>query len=162
MFFAFCTKPSCVDYIASFLPIATFFLSVAVAIVALLQWFVARNKLRLDLFDRRYKVYEATQKFVDSINNDPAHVDSYLNDFNVGTSNAEFLFDSDVLNYIKLVRKRAVDMRTARVVYEAEQDSEERTRNVGKYEADRKWLIEQATAMTKTFAPYLGFQNVKI
>jgi hypothetical protein len=83
MFFAFCTKPPCVDYIASFLPIATFFLSVAVAIVALLQWFVARNKLRLDLFDRRYKVYEATQKFVDSINNDPAHVDSYLNDFNV-------------------------------------------------------------------------------
>jgi len=145
-----------------FFSIATLFLSVAVVVIAWQQWFVARNKLRLDLFDRRYKVYEATQKFVDSTNNDPAHVDSYLNDFNAGTSNAEFLFDADVLNYIKLVRMRAVDMRTARVLYETEQDSEERTRNIQKYEADRKWLIEQATAMTKTFAPYLGFQNVKI
>jgi hypothetical protein len=147
---------------ASFLPIATFFLGAVVTIVAVLQWRIARNKLRLDLFDRRYKVYEATQKFVDSINRDPEHVGSYLNDFNVGTSNAEFLFDADVLNYIKLVRKNAVHMQTARVLYESEQDSEERTRNIEKYQADREWLIEQATAMTKTFAPYLGFSNVKI
>jgi hypothetical protein len=162
MFFAFCTKPPRVDYIALFLPVATFFLSVAVGIVAWLQWRVAHSKLRLDLFDRRYKVYEATQKFVDSINNDPAHVGSYLNDFNAGTSNAEFLFDADVLNYIKLVRTRAVHMRTALELYEAQPDGEQRTRNVEKYEADRAWLIEQATAMTKTFAPYLGFPNVKI
>jgi hypothetical protein len=65
MFFAFCPKPPRVDYIASFLPAATFFLGVAVTIVAWLQWLVARNKLCLDLFDRRYKIYEATQKFVD-------------------------------------------------------------------------------------------------
>jgi len=114
------------------------------------------------LFDRRYKVYEATKTFVDSINSDPEHVGSYLNDFNIGTSNAEFLFDADVLNYIKLVRKRAVGMQTARELYEAQQDSEARTRNVQKYEADRAWLIEQATAMTKTFIRYLGFPNVKI
>jgi hypothetical protein len=39
--------------------IATLFLSVAVVIIAALQWRVADNKLRLDLFDRRYKVYDA-------------------------------------------------------------------------------------------------------
>jgi hypothetical protein len=50
--------------IATFLPIATFVLSLAVGCVALAQWRVARNKLRLDLFDRRYKVYEATQTFL--------------------------------------------------------------------------------------------------
>jgi hypothetical protein len=148
--------------VSEFFSSVTVFLSLAVVTIAALQWRVARNKLRLDLFDRRYKVYEATQKFVDSINNDPEHVESYLNDFSVGTSNAEFLFDADVLQYIKLVRERAVDMLTARKLYEAEQDSEERTRNVQKYAADHAWLIEQATAMTKTFAPYLGFQNVKI
>ena len=49
----------------SFLPIATFALSVAVVIIAWRQWRLARSKLRLDLFDRRYKVYEATSKFVD-------------------------------------------------------------------------------------------------
>jgi hypothetical protein len=53
-------------------------------------------------------------------------------------------------------------MRIAQGLSESEQDSEERTRNVHKCAADHAWLIEQATAMTKTFAPYLGFQNVKI
>jgi hypothetical protein len=36
----------------------------AVAAVAWLQWWVALNKLRLDLFDRRYKVYDATREFL--------------------------------------------------------------------------------------------------
>jgi hypothetical protein len=125
---------------------------------------LARNKLRLDLFDRRYKIYEATSRFVDSINNDPGNVDSYLNAFNAGTSNAGFLFDADVVNYIKQVREKAVHMRTALTLYEAEErksqpNEAERVRK--RYEADRAWLIEQATAMTKTFTPYLGFQNVK-
>jgi hypothetical protein len=155
-----------VDYISTFLPIATFALSVAVGIIALLQWRLARNKLRLDLFDRRYKIYEETQTFVDSINNDPGNVDSYLNAFNAGTSNAGFLFDADVVNYIKQVREKAAYMRTARTLYEAEErksqpNEAERVRNIERYEADRAWLIEQATAMTKTFTPYLGFQNVK-
>jgi hypothetical protein len=163
MLFAFCTKPPRVDYFALLLPLATFFLSVAVGIVALLQWRLAHNKLRLDLFDRRYKIYEATSKFVDAIVNDSAHdVDSHLNDFNAGTSNAEFLFDTDVLNYIQQVRTHAVGMRTACVLYESQPEGDERTRNVQRYEADLLWLIEQSTAMTKTFAPYLGFSNVKI
>ena len=144
------------------LPIATFCLSVAVGLIACLQWRVARNKLRLDLFDRRWQIYAATSKFVDAINNDPENVGSYTNDFNAGTSNAEFLFGNDVLNYIKQVRTRAVGMRTARVLYESQPDGEARTRNVQRYEADLSWLIEQSISMTKTFAPYLGFSNVKI
>jgi hypothetical protein len=163
MLFAFCTKLPRVDHIALLLPLATFFLSVAIGIVAWLQWRLAHNKLRLELFDRRYKIYEATSKFVDAIVNDAAHdVDSYLNDFNAGTSNAEFLFDTDVLNYIKQIRTRAVGMRTARVLYESQPDGDARTQNIQGYEADLSWLIEQSTAMTKTFAPYLGFSNVKI
>jgi hypothetical protein len=47
-----------------FFSISTLFLSVAVVVIAVLQWRVAHNKLRLDLFDRRYKVYEAARKFL--------------------------------------------------------------------------------------------------
>jgi hypothetical protein len=156
----------CLDSVTSFLSIATLVLGVAVWFVAWLQWRVARSKLRLDLFDRRYKIYEATSKFVDSINNDPEHVGSYLNDFNAGTSNADFLFNADIVNYIKQVREKAVHMLTAHTLYEAEErksqpDEAKRVRNIESYQADREWLIEQAKTMTKTFAPYLGFQNVK-
>ena len=51
-------------------------------------------------------------------------------------------------------------MQTVRKLYEVQPDGEERTRNIEKFEADLSWLIKQATAITKTFAPYLGFANV--
>ena len=47
-----------------FFSIVVLSLSIALAIIAALQWRVADNKLRLDLFDRRYKVYDATRKFL--------------------------------------------------------------------------------------------------
>lgn len=155
-------KPA--NAIATLLPIATFCLSVAVGLIACLQWRVARNKLRLDLFDRRWQIYAATSKFVDAINNDPENVGSYMNDFNAGTSNAEFLFDSDVVNYIKLVRSHAVGMRTAHVLSDEKQrDEKMRTSNIERFASERKWLIEQVQsgAVTKTFAAYLSFANIK-
>jgi hypothetical protein len=100
---------------------------------------------------------------VDAINNDPEHVYLYRNDFNAGTSNAEFLFDSDVVDYIQLIRSQAAHMETAHNLSENERDEAERILNIEKFGADRLWLVEQVQsgAMTKTFAPYLGFANIK-
>jgi|SRR5882724_11442601 len=137
--FMLCSERAGVDYIATFLPIATFVLSIAVALVAFQQWRVARNKLRLDLFERRYTVYDATRRFVRDSVQDFAHIDQHLIVFNDETSNAEFLFEADVVNYLEQIRQRAQDK-------------------------DTLWLSDpsQITAMTKTFVPYLGFSNVKI
>ena len=35
--------------------------------IAYLQWVLARNKLKFDLFDRRYRVYEAARELLASI-----------------------------------------------------------------------------------------------
>jgi hypothetical protein len=110
----------------------------AVAAAALLQWWVARSKLRLDLFDRRYKVYEATRTLARDSVRYPAQIDRRLAVFNDETSNAEFLFDADVVDYLQEVRKRAAD-------------------------DDLLWLSDPArsTEITTTFAPYLRFANVR-
>ncbi|PYJ41035.1 MAG: hypothetical protein DME80_14400, partial [Verrucomicrobia bacterium] len=47
--------------------IGTLIIGIAVVVVAWQQRQIARHKLRLDLFDRRYKVYEATRKFLSII-----------------------------------------------------------------------------------------------
>ena len=120
-------------------PIATLFLSIAVVVIAWRQWRVARNKLRLDLFDRRYKVYEATVKFLRESVQDNAHIDLHLSVFNDETSNAEFLFDTDVVNHLEKIRQKG-------------------------REQDAVWFSksERITETTEAFAPYLGFANVKI
>jgi hypothetical protein len=142
-------------------PIATLMVGFAVAFIAWQQWQVARNKLRLDLFDRRYKVFDATRKFLAVIVRDATFLDSQLLEFYAGTSDAEFLFDADVVDYLAQVRKRAVDMRTHQKLYERMPVGDERSRHVQAEHEQLLWIGEQITAMTKTFTPYLGFSHIK-
>jgi hypothetical protein len=136
------------------------FLSVAVVTIALLQWRVAENKLRLDLFDRRYKVYDATRKFLAVILRDATFTDSQLFEFYGGTSDTEFLFRSDVVDYLAQIRKRALDMRLHRNEYEPMPVGDERSRHVKAEHDELLWLTNQLTAMTQIFAPCLGFSHI--
>jgi len=95
--------------------IATLFLSIAVVIIAWQQWQVARNKLRLDLFDRRCKVYEATMKFLAEIARKTTFEDSQLVEF-YPTSDASFFFRADVVDYLSQIRHRALETRTHRTL----------------------------------------------
>ncbi|PZV13387.1 MAG: hypothetical protein DCF20_15240 [Pseudanabaena sp.] len=146
-----------VPYLA---PSATLIVGLSVAYIAWQQWQVARSKLRLDLFDRRYKGYEATRKFLAVISRDARFEDSQLFEFYAGTSDAEFLFASEVVDYLAELRKRALDMRLHQKLYEPLPVGDERSRHVQAQHDQLVWLGDQLTAMSKTFRPYLGFSNV--
>ena len=145
-----------------FFSIVTLFLSVAVAVIAWQQWRVADNRLRLDLFDRRYKVYDATRKFLATILRDANFTDSQLFEFYAGTSDAEFLFGADVTEHLEKIRKRAVHLQTAQKIYDPLPVGEERSKHVQAAHDDLLWLTDQITSISKTFAPYLGFTNVRL
>jgi len=142
-------------------PITTLIVGLAVVFIAWRQWQVARNKLRLDLFDRRYKVYDATKKFLAAILRDATFTDSQLFEFYAGTSDTEFLFSSDVVDYLAQIRKRALDMRLHQKTYEPMPVGDERSRHVQAEHDELLWLTNQLTAMTKIFTPYLGFSHIQ-
>ncbi len=145
-----------------FFSIGTLFLSVAVAAIAWQQWRVADNRLRLDLFDRRYKIYDAARKFLAVIIREAAFTNSELIEFNIGTSDAEFLFRADVVDYLSQIRKHAVHMQTAQRIFEPLPVGKERSRHVQAQHDDLVWLTDQITELPKMFAPYLGFANIRL
>ncbi len=108
----------------------TLVLAASVAIVAWLQWWVALNKFRLDLFDRRYKVYDATRKFLSAIVGEATFTDRQLVEFYGETSDAGFLFDADVVDYLEQIRKRALDMRAHQKHFERLPVGDEHSRHV--------------------------------
>ena len=142
-------------------PIATLIVGIGVLFFAWQQWQLARSKLRLDLFDRRYKVYDTTRKFLAEIVRNAKFEDSHLFEFYAGTSDAEFLFGSEVVDYLAQIRKRAIDMRTHQKLYDRMPVGDERSRHVQAEHDQLVWLSEQLTAMTKSFTPYLGFSRAK-
>jgi hypothetical protein len=78
--------------VTPFISIATLFLIVAVVAIAWQQWRVAADKLRLDLFDRRCRVYEATRKFLSLMSREAEFTDAEYTDFRVATWDAQFFF----------------------------------------------------------------------
>jgi hypothetical protein len=85
------SSPTIVSTLISILgPIATLIVGCAVAFIAWQQWQVANSKLRLDLFDRRYKVYDATRKFVAGIVSEATFSDAQLFTFTPGLPTRSF------------------------------------------------------------------------
>jgi len=121
-------------------PIATLLIGCLIGSIAWQQWQVARSKLRLDLFDRRYKVFDATRKFLAVILREARFEGSHLFEFFAGTSDAEFLFDSDIVDYLAQIRTRALNMRTHQKVYEPLPAGDERSRHVQAEHDQLLWL----------------------
>ena len=143
-----------------FQPAATFFVGVVLAVIAFLQFKVAHDKLRLELFDKRYKVYDATKQFLGGIMSSATFSDAQLFTFYAGTSDAEFLFDTDVGEYLLQIRKRALDMRLQAKLYQRA-EGDERTRMINAESEHLLWLTDQLTGMSKVYAPYLSYSKVK-
>lgn len=142
-------------------PIATLLVGLVVGFIAWQQWQLARHKFRLDLFDRRYRVFEATRKFLSAIFSNSDFSDAQLFEFYGGTSDAEFLFDRDVVDYLKQIRERSLDMRLHKTLFEPLPVGEERSRHVQASHDQLLWLGEQLTAGRVVFAPYLSFSKIK-
>jgi hypothetical protein len=132
----------------------------AVVIIAALQWRVARNKLRLDLFDRRYKLYDAARKFLSLSLRETKVELPPLAEFNVGVADAEFLFGSDVLKYLEQLRKNALHLRTTQSLQSHSRTNDEIKKRVKTEDEDIKRLISQLDELTKVFSRYLGFADV--
>ena len=141
-------------------PIATLIVGSAVAIIAWQQWRVARDKLRLDLFDRRYKVFEATRKFLTMTVKKARFDDAQLFEFCAGIADAEFLFGNDVVDYLAQIRKRALEARAHHEELQSLPVGDERSRRVQAKTDQILWSGDQLDLMIKTFSPYLNFSKV--
>ena len=83
------------------------------AMIGYRQWRLAQNKLKLDLFDRRFKVYEAARDLLASIMTSGKAMDDKVFKFLVATREAKWLLDIDVANYlVKQVYHKALDLQT--------------------------------------------------
>src|SRR5207247_751468 len=87
------------------LAISNFVLSGVVAAVAgyiaWQQWQTARQRLRLDLFDRRYALYESLQQMINEALSDTGYALDKLGKYLAAAAPARFLLNNDAIdNYI--------------------------------------------------------------
>ena len=69
------------------------------AYIAIQQWLTAKNKLRLDLFDRRFPVFEATMRLAEIVVTKGDIPLEEVHKFAFTTKGVEFLFNRELQDY---------------------------------------------------------------
>ena len=88
--------------------------SVAV-IVGVTQWYLQTKRAKQDLFDKRFHVYEAVVKYLDTLVATQGKVEDHDHgEFRRETDPGEFLFGSDVWQFLVELRKTGVTFESLR------------------------------------------------
>ncbi len=110
---------------------------------------LARRKLRHELYDRRFAIYNALMGFLNLVIQEGGQLSvEVLYKFKADTNQAFFLFDRDVREYLDEVYARAVELR--RKQKKAEEDSD-----------DIKRFGDQFDKSRTKFAKYLMLKSLR-
>jgi hypothetical protein len=90
---------------ATLIPIAAIVVSLVVAIVQYGQWRTANQKVVIDLYDRRLKVYTQLEKGISPVLREGKVSQEAFNEFLIGEADARFLFGDDVREYLKTLHE---------------------------------------------------------
>lgn len=92
--------------------------------IAWLQWILGNAKFKYDVFDKRYKVFEATQRYIGHIVSTAKAEESERVTFLTETKVAFAIYDSKVTDYLRLVHEKSLQLRThqAKKDFEKEQN----------------------------------------
>ena len=139
----------------------TFLVALTVAWVAIQQWWINREKLRLDLFERRYAVYDSAYKFIASILREGGVDQTEQREFWEGTIEGVFLFDSDVNEYLEELRKQSIQLHYHAISQKSAGD--DHAMHTEREGALLNWFATQVSndGMVKVFNPYLRFQDLE-
>ena len=124
--------------------------------IAFMQIRLAAAKYNLDLYDKRYKVFEAAARYIQQLLVEGRISESALNDFNIGAAGAVFLFDNDLNIYLDSLRRRSLSLNALTdQLGQMHTDAEGRDELIDKIDA---WIVDfksEYSRLVKTFTPYL-------
>lgn len=124
--------------------------------IAYRQWAVARNKLKHDLFERRFKVYEAARNLLAAIMTSGKAKDEDVWKFKSATREAKWLLNEEVAEYLhNHLYRKAIDLQRVADELEGIGISDVRTTLVRERAEIKNWFIAQDDVLDEHFSPFL-------
>lgn len=126
--------------------------------IAYRQWRTAQNKLKLELFDRRFAVYDTTTTFLASAMNSGAAKDEEFK-FMSATHDAKWLLNTDIAEYLEDIYRKAVSLQFLVSELQDLPIGEERSANIHMQREIKEWLLKQYEVLDEKLAPYLRLEH---
>lgn len=134
-------------------------IALVAAWVAFRQWQIARNKLKLDLFEKRMAVYDAARKALGAVAARGRLTRDEEVEYLTGVSPAKWLFGRELAKYLdETLWHRLVDLELHNSMSQGE-PSEERSHHVRARAETMKWLVAQYSELDRQCAGYLTLEH---
>ena len=130
-------------------------IAVVATLIAIFQYRTERQRWRLDMFDKRYPIYNATMIYLASIVQRGTATDENRNRFLKETRDGELLFGSEVSDYLRLLHTRSVDLRTHSVLMDPLPVGDARSEHAQKIHDLNIWFGDQLVVARRIFSKYI-------
>ncbi len=135
-----------------------------VAYIAWQQSRTAAGKVKLDLFDRRFRVLEEVRKILGIMTRNGDVTGDEIALFRSETMPAEFLMGPEVKEYLDEVYKHAVNLHSAkeqlRGLFDTHASSEMREKPANAQEEEMNWVMNQFIVVKEKFRKYLDISKL--
>lgn len=136
-------------------------IAVLTLIIAFRQYWIQRYRVKIDLFDRRMKVYDSIRDTLICIRSDASTKNINHFEFYSSISNGRFLFDKKLNSYLKEIKEKVVDLE----LYSKELTLQALPGNRREYVVTQeyetiKWLCDQLSIFEDRFAEYMEINKV--
>jgi hypothetical protein len=138
---------NCVNILAAFL---TPTVATIAVYIAYKQYRIEKERLKLDLFEKRYAVFTASREFIVEVNtyclfypDDPNYKKSLhvIRNFSNKTQDTSFLFDSEIVEYVDLLRRKGSELIKLNAFIHRAKTDPEREKKIEEEKAIVDWFI---------------------
>jgi len=142
-----------------FIPVVTALIAIVAALVTWQQMRIARTKLNHDLYDRRYKLFDAVRTFVSTIvvNDGASTTESKKYILSIG--DAVFLFDESIVVYVKEIEEKAGIINVSNETLLSLSSGPARLDVETNRNEALSWMNSQSTGMIDKFKPFLSLDQ---
>jgi hypothetical protein len=124
--------------------------------IAFHQMQLAAVKLQHDLYDRRYRVFEAARKMLAEVTTHATAADETMRAFLLGTGDATFLFDDSIAAYLEEMRQHAAKLTSIGIAIEMIPVGDPQRANAVAAKSEHLlWLVAQLDGLAARFKPAL-------
>ncbi len=135
----------------------TVLLAVGGVYIAYQQFRLGRERLKLDLFEKRFAVFAAVRRFLSAIAAEGKFQMEQLFEYRRSVAEASFLFESDITTFIEEIDKHALRLWVVKEKDSVTPLGDEKVRLADGWGKEMMWLTEQLSELKLKFAPYLKF-----
>ena len=131
--------------------------------IARQQLRINKYRVKLDLYDRRWAVYESFGRYVGIATTHPLNSMTHdtLAEFARTTRQAEFLFDADIKQYRNAMIQHGTNLQALQEMSrEFPQGLHDRSKAIAERSEELEWFAAQPDAMVEKFAPYLRLKRL--